>query len=105
MKPLSFFKPAQTNLVPDYEDPAAIERPGIISLKTMLTVEWNPHRFPLVNILHKRQMWMSQYYIGHILAKFCSLHSTRDRRRLVVEADKARRHVAKRVKQFLQTTT
>jgi hypothetical protein len=68
----------------------------------MLAVVWNPHKFHLVSLLPKGQKWTSQYYNDYILPEICVLRDTRDRRILVVHADNARRHVAKRVKQYLE---
>jgi hypothetical protein len=83
------------------EDPPTIQRQTISSPKTMLTMVWNPHRFHLVSLLLKGQKWTSQYYIDHILLEICALRDARDRRTLVVHADHARPHFAKRVKQHL----
>jgi hypothetical protein len=88
--------------LPDQEDPPAIQRQMISSPKTILTVVWNPHGFHLVYLLPKRQKWASQDYINHILPEICALRDARDRRKLVVHADNARPHVAKRVKQYLE---
>jgi hypothetical protein len=74
----------------------------ISSPKTMLTVAWNPHGFHLVSLLPKGQKWTSQYHIDHILPEICALRDARDRRKLVVHADNARPHVAKRIKQYLE---
>jgi hypothetical protein len=48
------------------------------------------------------QKWTIQYYIDHILPEVCALRDARDRRKLVVHADNATPHVAKRVKQYLE---
>jgi hypothetical protein len=68
----------------------------------MLTVVWNLHGFHLVSLQPKGQNWTNQYYIDHILPEICTLRDARDRRKLVVHADKTRPHVAKRVKQCLE---
>jgi histone-lysine N-methyltransferase SETMAR len=70
----------------------------------MLTVVWNPHGFHLVSLLSKGQKWTSPYDIDHILPEICALRDARDRRKLVVHADNARPHLAKRVKQYLEDT-
>jgi hypothetical protein len=88
--------------LPDQEDPPTIQRQTISSPTTMLTVVWNPHGFHLLSFLPKGQKWTSQYYMDHILPEICALHDARDRRKLVVHADNARSHVAKRVKQYLE---
>jgi hypothetical protein len=67
----------------------------------MLTVVWNRHGFHLVKILPRGQKWTSEYYIDCVLPEICFLHGAGDRRRLVVHADNAKPHVAKRIKQFL----
>jgi hypothetical protein len=71
-------------------------------MRIMLTMVWNPHGFHLVSLLPKGQKWTSQYYIDHILPEICALRDARDRRKLVVHADNARSHVAKRLKQYLE---
>jgi transposase len=68
----------------------------------MLTVVWNPHGFHLASLLAKGQKWTNQYYINHILPEICALRDARDRRKLMVHADNARPHVAKRIKQYLE---
>jgi hypothetical protein len=68
----------------------------------MLTVVWNPHGFDLVSLLPKGQKWTTQYQIDHIIPEICTLRDARDRRKLVVHADNARPHIAKRVKQYLE---
>jgi hypothetical protein len=68
----------------------------------MLTMVWNPHGFHLVSLLPKGQKSTSQHYIDHILPEICALCDARDRRKLVVRADNARPHVAKRAKQYLK---
>jgi hypothetical protein len=68
----------------------------------MLTVVWNSHGFHLVFLLPKGRKWTSQYYIDRILPEICVLRDARDRRKLVIHADNARLHVAKRVKQHLE---
>jgi hypothetical protein len=88
--------------LPDQEDPPTIQRQTISSPKTMLTVVWNLHGFHLVPLLPVGQKWTSQYYIDHILPEICALRDARNRRKLVVYADNARPHVAKRVKQYLE---
>jgi hypothetical protein len=88
--------------LPNQEDPPTIQRQTISSPKTMLTVVWNPHGFQLVSLLPKGQKWTSQYYIDHILPEICALRDARDRRKLVVHANNARPHVAKRFKQYLE---
>jgi hypothetical protein len=88
--------------LPDQEDPPTIQQQLISGPKTMLTVVWNPHGFHLVSLLPKGQNWTSQYYIDHILPEICALRDARARRKLVVHADNARPHVAKRVKEYLE---
>jgi hypothetical protein len=88
--------------LPDQEDPPTIQRPTTSSPKTMLTIVWNPHGLHLISLLPKGQKWTSQYYIDHILLEICALPDARDRRKLVVHADNAKPHVAKRVKQYLE---
>jgi histone-lysine N-methyltransferase SETMAR len=67
----------------------------------MLTVVWNPHGFHLVSVLPKGQKWTSQFYIDHILPEICTLREPGTQRKVVVHADNAKPHVAKRVKQFM----
>jgi transposase len=88
--------------LPDQEDPPTIQQQTITSLKTMLAVVWTPHGFHLVSLLPKGQKWTSQSYIDHILPEICALRDARDRRKVVVHADNARPHVAKRVNQYLE---
>jgi hypothetical protein len=56
----------------------------------------------LVSFLPKGQKWTSQCYIDHILPEIWTLRDARDGRKLVVHADNARPHVAKKVKQYLE---
>jgi hypothetical protein len=99
-----FYFPNQHEQIwlPDQEDPPTIQRQTISSPKTMLTVMWNPHGFHGVSLLPKGQKWTSQYYIDHILPEICALRDARDRRKLVIHANNARPHVARRVKQYLE---
>jgi hypothetical protein len=66
----------------------------------MLTAVWNPHGFQLVGVLPKRQKWTNQFYIDHIPPEICTLREPGTQRKVVVHADNAKPHVAKRVKQF-----
>jgi hypothetical protein len=90
--------------LPDQEDPPTIQWQMITSPKTILTVLWNPHGFHLVSLMSKGQKWTSQHYIDHILPEICALRDARDRQKLVVYADNARPHLAKRVKRYLEDT-
>jgi hypothetical protein len=63
---------------------------------------WISLGFHMVSLLPKEPRWTSQYYIAHIPPEICALCDARDRRKLVVHADNARPHVAKRVKQYLE---
>jgi hypothetical protein len=63
---------------------------------------WNPHGFHLVSLLLKGQKCTSQSCIDHILPEICALRDARDRLKLLVHAENARPHIAKRVKQYLE---
>jgi hypothetical protein len=88
--------------LPDQEDSPTIQRQTIGSPKAMLAVVYNPHGFHLVSLLPKGQKWTSQYSIDYIIPEICALRNARDRRKLVLHADNARPHVARRVKQDLE---
>jgi hypothetical protein len=97
-----FLESTRTNLAPRPGRPAKDSTTTINSPKTMLTVVRNPHGFHLVSLLPKGQKWTSHYYIDHNLPEICALHDARDRRKVVIHADNARPHIAKRVKQYLE---
>jgi hypothetical protein len=56
----------------------------------MVTIAWNPFRFPLIVALPKRRTFNPEYYRDNILAVLTQLQSEDDGRKLVVHADNAK---------------
>jgi hypothetical protein len=77
---------------PDTETPER-ERYIVHSKKVILTIIWNPGRFPLVNILPKEFKFDASYRVTQILdplSKWRRTQVRRSNRKLIVNADNAR---------------
>jgi transposase len=68
----------------------------------MLSVVWNPNGFQVIKVLPRGCKSTSQYDIDNIVPQIRTLQFAEDRRKLVIHADNARRHVSTRIKQYME---
>jgi hypothetical protein len=81
------------------------ERHIVQSQKVMFTIVWNPGGFHLVNILLKRFKFNASYHVTQILDPLSKWRRTqvgRTNRKLIVHADNARPHTAKKTSRFME---
>jgi transposase len=93
--------------LPPAEAPPTREKKMISSPKLMLTIVWNPHGFHIIDILPKGAKFNSDYYISHILTPLAEIKESigvESQRKLIVHADNARPHTAKKVEEVLEST-
>jgi histone-lysine N-methyltransferase SETMAR len=64
--------------------------------KMMVTIVWNPQGFHLVDALPKGQKFNANYYIDRILQPFLENRSTGRGPGLIIHADNARPHTARK---------
>ena len=78
----------------------------ISSPKLMVTVVWNPHGFHIIDVLPKGTKFNAEYYISHILTPLAGKQKNlgvEPGRKLVIHADNARPHTAKKVSEFIDS--
>jgi histone-lysine N-methyltransferase SETMAR len=68
--------------------------------KIMVTIAWNPLGFHLVDVLPKGMLFNAEYYRDNILAPLLRLRPDPENRYLVIHADNARPHTAKKCQNF-----
>jgi hypothetical protein len=68
----------------------------------MITIAWNPLDFPLIEALPKGHTFNAEYYRDNILAALTQLHPEDDERKLVVHANNARAHTARKCRIFCE---
>jgi histone-lysine N-methyltransferase SETMAR len=83
---------------------APLERPRYIiqDPKMMVTIAWNPLGFHLLDALPKGNTCNAEYYRVNILAELLPLRLQVDGRRLVIHADKAKLHTARKWRAFCE---
>jgi hypothetical protein len=69
----------------------------------MVTITWNPLGFHLFDGLPKSNIFNAEYYRVNILTELLPLRSQIDDRRLVIYADNARPHTARKCGLFAKT--
>jgi transposase len=68
----------------------------------MVTVAWNPLKFPLIMALHKGRTFNTEYYHDNILAALTQLQPEDESRKLVVHADNAKAHIVQKCRTFCE---
>jgi transposase len=66
----------------------------------MVTIAWNPLGFHLIKALPKGMSFNAEYYRDNILTELLPLQPQADGRRLVLHADNARVHTARKCQAF-----
>jgi histone-lysine N-methyltransferase SETMAR len=108
MKRLS--APAIYNLAMDHEQiwlrlgetPPERARHTIQDRKIMVTVAWNPLRFPLIVALPMGRTFNAEHYHANVLAALAQLYPENDGKKLVVHADNAKAHAAPKCRTFYE---
>jgi transposase len=70
--------------------------------KMMATIVWNPLEFHLLDALPKDNTFNAEYYRVNILTELLPLRPQVDGRRLVIHADNARPHTARKCRAFCE---
>jgi hypothetical protein len=68
--------------------------------KMMVTIAWNPLGFHLIEVLPKGMLFNAEYYRNNILAALIEFSPDPQNRPLVIHADNARPHTAKKCQKF-----
>jgi transposase len=68
----------------------------------MVTIVWNPLRFHFLDALAKGSTFNTEYYRVNSLTEFLPLRSHVNGRRLVIHADNARPHTARKCQNFCE---
>jgi hypothetical protein len=68
----------------------------------MVTIAWNPLRFPLIVALPKGHTFNAEYYHDNILTALTQLQPEDDGRKLIVHADNARAHTTQKCRTFCE---
>jgi transposase len=68
----------------------------------MVTIAWNPLGFRLLDALPQGNTFNAEYYRVTILRELPPLHPQVDGRRLVIHADNARPHIARKCRVFCE---
>jgi hypothetical protein len=68
--------------------------------KMMVTIVWNPQGFHLIDALLKGQKFNANYYIDRILQQLLEGRSTGRDPGLIIHADNARSHTARKTFKF-----
>jgi hypothetical protein len=68
----------------------------------MVTIEWNPLGFHLLDALSKGNTFDVEYYRVNILAELLPLRPQIDGTRLIIHADNARPHTAPKIPSVLR---
>jgi hypothetical protein len=84
------------------ETPPERARYTIQDRKTMVTITWNPLRFPLIVALPKGRISKGEYYRDSILAALTQLQPEDDGRKFVVHADNAKAHITQKYRTFCE---
>jgi hypothetical protein len=84
------------------EQPPERPRHIIQDPKMMVTIAWNPLGFHLLDTLPKGNAFNAEYYRGNILIEILSLGLHIDGRRLVIHANNARPHTARKCGPFFE---
>jgi transposase len=84
------------------ETPPAKARHTIQDRKIIVTIAWNPLRFPLIVALPKGHIFHTEYYHDNILAALAQPQLEDGGRKLVVHADNAKTHTAQKRRTFCQ---
>jgi hypothetical protein len=82
------------------EQPPERPRHTIQNPKKMVTIAWNPLGFHILGTLSKGNRFNVEDYRVHIHTELLPLHPHIDERRLVIHADNARPHVARKCRAF-----
>jgi hypothetical protein len=82
------------------ETPPERAKHTIQDRKIMVTIAWNPLGFHLIQSLPKGCSFNADYYRDNILAALTPLHPGPDGRQLVLHADNARSHTARKCRTF-----
>jgi hypothetical protein len=80
------------------------ERKIVSSPKMMPSVVWNRHGFPFIGLLPNRSKFNAGHHISRILSPLPEIFAACQdgpRRHLVIDAESARSHRAKKIPQFL----
>jgi hypothetical protein len=95
----------ETIWLPPGVAPPQRERHTIASKKMMITIVWNPSGFHVIRALPKGAKFNADYYMSEILTPLLQWRSRQvgaTDRKLIVHADNARPHTAKKVDQFFR---
>jgi transposase len=84
------------------EAPPQRARHRIQDRKIMVTIAWNPLRFPLIVALPKGRTFNAEYYRDNIVAALTQFQSDDDGRKLAIHADNARAHTAQKCRTFCE---
>jgi hypothetical protein len=68
----------------------------------MVTIAWNPLRFPLIVVLPKGRTFNAEYYRDNILAALTQLQPEDDGRKIIVHADNAKTQTVQKCRTFCE---
>jgi histone-lysine N-methyltransferase SETMAR len=84
------------------EQPPERPRHTIQDPKRIMTIAWNPLGFHLLDAFPKGNTFNAEYYRLNILTEFLLLRQQDAERRLVIRADNARPHTARKCRAFCE---
>jgi histone-lysine N-methyltransferase SETMAR len=71
----------------------------------VVTIAWNQHSFHVVDAFPKGENLNANYYIEHILHPILEYRPKSELRQLIIHADNARRHTARKSRTFCKSNS